>query len=40
MSRAERFFRRLLRLFPADFRGDLGDDMAATFEDQRRDVLA
>ena len=40
MSRAERFFRRLLRLFPADFRGDFGDDMAATFEDQRRDVLA
>ena len=40
MSRAERFFRRLLRLFPADFRGDFGDDMAATFDDQRRDVLA
>jgi len=32
--------RRLLRLFPADFRGDFGDDMAATFNDQRRDVLA
>src|SRR5438874_1168457 len=40
MSRAERLFRRLLRLFPADFRGDFGDDMAATFNDQRRDVLA
>src|SRR5712692_7412707 len=40
MSRADRFFRRLLRLFPADFRGDFGDDMAATFNDQRRDVLA
>ncbi len=40
MSRADRFFRRLLRLFPADFRGDFGDDMAATFSDQRRDVLA
>ena len=40
MSRADRFFRRLLRLFPADFRGDFGDDMAATFHDQRRDALA
>src|SRR6185295_1391826 len=40
MSRADRFFRRLLRLFPADFRGDFGEDMAATFHDQRRDVLA
>jgi putative ABC transport system permease protein len=40
MSRADRFFKRLLRLFPAEFRGDFGDDMAATFSDQRRDVLA
>src|SRR2546427_8651174 len=40
MSRAERIFRALLRLFPAEFRGDFGDDMAATFTDQRRDVLA
>src|SRR5262245_37758103 len=40
MSRADRIFRALLRLFPADFRGDFGDDMAATFRDQRRDVLA
>ena len=39
-SRAERVFRRLLRLFPAEFRGDYGDDMAATFRDQRRAVLA
>ncbi|HXI27247.1 MAG TPA: ABC transporter permease [Vicinamibacterales bacterium] len=39
-SRGERFFRRLLRLFPAEFRGDYGDDMAATFRDQRHDVLA
>jgi putative ABC transport system permease protein len=39
-SRAERLFRRLLRLFPAEFRGDYGDDMAATFRDQRRAVLA
>jgi putative ABC transport system permease protein len=40
MSRAERFYRRLLRLFPADFRGDFGDDMIATFADQRREALA
>jgi predicted permease len=39
-SRSERVFRRLLRLFPAEFRGDYGDDMAATFREQRRDVLA
>jgi putative ABC transport system permease protein len=40
MSRAERLFKSLLRLFPADFRGDFGDQMTATFSDQRRDVLA
>ena len=40
MSRADRFYKRLLRLFPADFRGDFGDDMSATFREQRRDVLA
>src|SRR5437867_9811901 len=40
MSRADRFFRYLLRLFPAEFRGDFGDQMAATFSDQRRDELA
>jgi putative ABC transport system permease protein len=40
MSKADRFLKRLLRLFPADFRGDFGEDMAATFSDQRRDVLA
>ena len=40
MSRADRVFRWLLRLFPAEFRGDFGDEMAATFRDQQRDVLA
>src|SRR5262249_45762195 len=39
-SRAERIFERLLRLFPADFRGDYGEDMAATFRDQRHDARA
>ena len=40
MSRSQRFFRALLRLFPVEFRGDFGDDMAATFNDQARDALA
>lgn len=39
MSRSDRVFRWLLRLFPADFRGDFGADMSATFRDQRLDVL-
>ena len=39
MSRADRWFRRLLRLFPSDFRGDFGDAMAATFSEHRREVL-
>src|SRR3990172_12886759 len=38
MGRADRAFRRLLRLFPADFRGDFGDDMAQTFHDQRVEI--
>jgi putative ABC transport system permease protein len=33
-----RLFRALLRLFPAEFRGDFGDQMTADFDDQRRDV--
>src|SRR5258708_37159334 len=40
MSRADRMFRALLGLLPADFRGDFGDDMTATFTNQRREVLA
>jgi hypothetical protein len=40
MSRSQRFFRALLRLFPAEFRGDFGDDMTATFDDQARDALS
>src|SRR6476469_4434115 len=34
----ERLFRALLRLFPADFRGDFGDGMADDFRDQRADA--
>jgi putative ABC transport system permease protein len=40
MLRGDRFFRRLLRLFPAEFRSDFGDDMTQTFKDQRDDVAA
>ena len=40
MPRGDRIFRRLLRLFPAEFRSDFGDDMTRTFEDQRDDVAA
>ncbi|MGE5833393.1 MAG: ABC transporter permease [Acidobacteriota bacterium] len=40
MARGDRFFRRLLRLFPAEFRNDFGDDMTHTFEEQRDDVSA
>src|SRR5262245_20997314 len=38
--RAERWFRRLLRFFPSEFRGDFGDDMTDTFRDQHRDATA
>lgn len=34
-SRADRFYRALLRLLPFDFRSEFGDDMAETFREQR-----
>jgi putative ABC transport system permease protein len=34
----ERLYRALLSLFPAEFRGEFGDAMAADFRDQRRDA--
>jgi putative ABC transport system permease protein len=34
----KRFFRFLLRLLPADFRGDFGPEMESVFEDQRRET--
>ena len=37
-TRQDRIFRRLLRLFPFDFRADYGRDMEHTFADQRRDA--
>ena len=39
MSRSDRIFRRLLRLFPAEFRADFGDDMAETFRDHREAMV-
>ena len=35
---SERWFRRLLRLLPFDFRADYGDEMARTFRAQQRDA--
>ena len=32
------WFRRLLNLFPADFRGEFGSQMEADFDDQQRDA--
>ena len=37
MSRPS-WYRRLLALFPADFRGDFGDQMEADFADERQDA--
>jgi putative ABC transport system permease protein len=37
-SRADRLYRLLLRLFPSDFRGDFGSEMAAVFRDERADA--
>lgn len=34
----ERLFRAMLRLFPAEFRGDFGDQMSADFQDHRHDA--
>ena len=39
-SIAERLFRALLRAFPAEFRGDYGDQMTDDFRDQQADVVA
>jgi len=38
MGRPERWFRLLLRLFPSEFRGDFGDQMAEDFRDQHEDA--
>jgi predicted permease len=35
----DRVFQALLRLFPREFRGDFGEQMAADFEDQRQDAV-
>jgi len=38
MSRSVRLFRKLLKLFPAEFRGDFGEEMTDVFRDQHRDA--
>jgi putative ABC transport system permease protein len=38
MGRPERLFRLLLRVFPAEFRGDYGDQMVDDFRDQHSDA--
>jgi putative ABC transport system permease protein len=40
MSRSDRVFRQLLRLLPAEFRGDFGDEMTETFREHQLDALA
>ncbi len=35
---SERWFRRVLRLLPLDFRADYGDEMARVFSEQRREA--
>jgi predicted permease len=35
---SDRLYRALLRLFPAEFRGDFGDEMTADFRDHREDL--
>ncbi|MDE3135261.1 MAG: ABC transporter permease [Acidobacteriota bacterium] len=37
-SRSQKFFRILLRLFPFDFRGNYGGEMAGLFDEQHREV--
>jgi hypothetical protein len=39
-SRRDGFFGWLLRLFPSEFRGDFGREMAADFQDQHADATA
>ena len=39
-SRAERLYRRLLRLFPSEFRGDFGEEMCMVFGDERAEASA
>lgn len=38
MSRHDRLYRRLLRLYPADFRARYGDEMTRLFREQLRDA--
>lgn len=37
---SERWFRLLLRLYPVDFRDDMGDSVVETYRDRAREALA
>jgi putative ABC transport system permease protein len=39
MSIGQRIFRKLLKLFPAEFRGDFGDEMTAVFAEEHREAM-
>jgi putative ABC transport system permease protein len=39
LSASERWFRLLLRLYPADFRDEMGDSVVETYRDRARDAL-
>ena len=36
---SERWFRLLLRLYPADFRDEMGDSVVETYRDRARDAV-
>ena len=38
-SLGDRFYRGLLRILPFDFRSEFGDDMEATFREQRAETV-
>ena len=40
LSASERWFRLLLRLYPVDFRDDMGDSVVETYRDRAREALA
>ena len=40
LNASERWFRLLLRLYPIDFRDDMGDSVVETYRDRAREALA
>ena len=39
LNLSERWFRLLLRLYPADFRDEMGDSVVETYRDRARDAV-